>query len=49
MPKSAKTRQSQTGWCDKSKKLQFQWILNTEMWCSENATNQPKSTVELGF
>ena len=30
MPKSAKTRKSQKGWCNKPTKLQFQWILNTE-------------------
>ena len=30
MPKSAKTRQSQKGWCKKPTKLQFQWILNME-------------------
>ena len=31
MPKSAKTRWNQKGWCNKPTKLQFEWILNTEI------------------
>ena len=28
-------------------KLQFQSILYGKVWCSQNATNQPKSSVDL--
>ena len=49
------THKWQTGWsqkwfCNKPSKLQFQSILNIEnFWCTQNSTNQPKSTVELGY
>ena len=30
-------------------KLQFQSIINGKFWCSQNATNQSNSTVEIGY
>ena len=47
MSKRAKT--SQKGWCNKPTKLQFQTILTRKILMLSNATNQPKSTVELGY
>ena len=49
MPKSAKTSLSQRGWCNKPQNLQFQSILTQKFGCSQNARNQPKSTVELDY
>ena len=37
-----------SGWCNKPTKLQFQSILTQTILMLPNATNQPKSTVELG-
>ena len=48
-PKRAKTSSSQKGWCNKPTKLQFQTILSRKILMLSNATNQPKSTVELGY
>ena len=48
-PESAKTSWSQKGWCNKPTKLQFQSILYGKFWCSPNATNQQRPTVELGY
>ena len=42
-------RWSQKGWCNKPTKLQFQTILSRKILMLSNATNQPKSTVELGY
>ena len=36
-------------WCNKPRRLQFQSILHDKYWCSQNATNQPKQAVELGY
>ena len=36
-------------WCIKTTKLQFQWILNTEHLMLQNASNEPKWTVKLGY
>ena len=36
-------------WCNKPTKLQFQTILSRKILMLSNATNQPKSTVELGY
>ena len=36
-------------WCNKPTKLQFQSILTRKNLMLSNATNQPKSTVELGY
>ena len=49
MPKSAETSLSQKGWCNKPTKLQFQSILTQKILMVSNATNQRKSTVELGY
>ena len=35
------------GWCNKPPRLQFQSILTRKILMLSNATNQPKSTVEL--
>ena len=48
-PKRAKTSWSQKGWCNKPTKLQFQTISTRKIFMLSNATNQPKSTVELGY
>ena len=45
--RKCKTSWSQKGWCNKPTKLQFQFKYG-KFWCSQNATNQPKSTVDLG-
>ena len=37
------------GWCYKPTKLQFQSILTRKILMLSKATNQPKSTVELGY
>ena len=37
------------GWCNKPTKLQCQSILTRKIVMLSNATNQPKSTVELGY
>ena len=47
--KRAKTSWSQKGWCNKPTKLQFQTILTRKILLLSNATNQPKSIVELGY
>ena len=44
-----KTSWSQKGWCNKPTKLQFQTILTWKILMLSNATNQPKSIVELGY
>ena len=49
MPKSVETSLSQNGWCNKPTKLQFQSILTQKILMLPNATNQPKSIVELGY
>ena len=49
MPKSVKLSLSQKGWCNKPTKLQFHSILTRKIFMLSNATNQPKSTVELGY
>ena len=49
MPKSAEKRLNQKGWCNKPTKLQFQSILTQKILMLSNATNQPKSTVELDY
>ena len=48
VPKQGKAKK---GWCNTPTQLHFQGILNTEnlMLSTQNATNQPKSTVELGY
>ena len=48
-PKSVKSSLSQMGWCNKPTKLQFHSILTRKILRFSNATNQPKSTVELGY
>ena len=48
-PKSVKSSFSQMGWCNKPTELQFQSILTRQILMLSNATNQPKSTVELGY
>ena len=48
-PKRTKTSWSQKGWCNKPTKLQFQTILTRTILLLSNATNQQKSTVELGY
>ena len=48
-PKRAKRSRSQTGWCNKPIKLQFQTISTRKMFMLSNATNEPKSTVELEY
>ena len=48
-PKRAKTSWNQKGWCNKPTNLQFQTILSQKILMLSNATNQPKSTVELGY
>ena len=48
-PKRTKTSLSQKGRCNKPQKLQFQSILTRKILMLSNATNQPKSTVELGY
>ena len=48
-PEVSKTSWSQKGWCNKPTKLQFQSILIRKILMLSNATNQPKSTVELGY
>ena len=48
-PKSAETSSSHKGWCNKPTKLQFLSILIRRILTLSNATNQPKSTVELGY
>ena len=47
--KNALTSWLQKGWCNKPTKLQFQSIFNTEKFDVLKTTNQPKSTVELGY
>ena len=42
-------KQAQKGWCNKPTKLQFLSILIRKILMLSNATNQPKSTVELGY
>ena len=37
------------GWCNKPTKLQFQSSLTQQILMLSNDTNQPKSTVELGY
>ena len=49
MPKITLTSWSQKGWCNKPTKLQFQSILKRKILMLSSATNQPKSTVELGY
>ena len=49
MPKITLTSWSQMGWCNKPKKLQFQSILERKILMLSNATNEPKSTVELDY
>ena len=49
MPKSAKTRWSQKGWYNKPTNYNFNEFFTWKIWCSQNATNQSKSTVELGY
>ena len=49
MPKSVKSSLNQMGWCNKPTKLQFQSILTRKILMLSNATNQPKSNVELGY
>ena len=39
----------QKGWCNKPTKLKLQSILTRKIWCSQNATNQSNSTVELVY
>ena len=46
LPKQAEAKR---GWCNKPTKLQFQSILTRKILMLSNATNQPKSTVELGY
>ena len=48
-PESAKTSWSQKGWCNKPIELQFRSIFTRKILMLSNATNQPKSTVELGY
>ena len=48
-PKSVNSILSQMELCHKPTKLQFQSILTRKMLMLSNATNQPKSTVELGY
>ena len=50
-PKSVKTSWSLMGWCNKptnnNSVVNIDW--HGTVWCSQNATNQPKSTVELCY
>ena len=48
-PKVPKSSKRQKGWCNKPTKLQFHLILTRKILMLSNATNQPKSTVELGY
>ena len=49
MQKITERNLSQRGWCNKPTKLQFLSILTQKILMLSNATNQPKSTVELGY
>ena len=49
MPKSIERSLRQRGWCNKPTKLQFLSILTRKILMLSNATNQSKSTVELGY
>ena len=49
MPKSTERSLSKKGWCNKPTKLQVLSILTQKILMLSNATNQPKSTVELGY
>ena len=49
VPNVPKTSWCQQGWCNKPTKLQFGTILTRKILMFSNATNQPKSTVELGY
>ena len=49
MPKSTERSLSQRGWCNNPQKLQFLSILTRKILMLSNATNQPKSIVELGY
>ena len=49
VPKVPKQAKAKRGWCNKPKELQFQSILTRTILILFNATNQPKSTVELGY
>ena len=49
MTKSAKTSWSQKGWWNKQQNYNFNQFWHGKFWCSQNAMNQPKSTVELGY
>ena len=46
---SVKISLSQKGWCNKPTKITFSIYFNTENLMLSNATNRPKSTVELGY
>ena len=46
MPNSSK---SQKGWCNKPTKLQYQSILTRKVLMLSNATNQPKTTIQLVY
>ena len=48
-PKRAETSWSQKGWCNIPTKLQFQTNSTRKILMLSNDTNQPKSTVELGY
>ena len=49
-PESTKPSWSKKGWYNKPHKLRFNsHNFHTENWFSQNATNQPKSTVEPGY
>ena len=48
-PKVSKPSWSQKGWCNKPTKLQFLSILILKILMFSNATNQPKSPVELSY
>ena len=48
-PKSVESSLRQIGWCNKPITLQFQSRLTRKILRLSNATNQPKSTVELGY
>ena len=48
-PNVPKQADAKKGWCNKPTQLQFQSILTLKILMLSDATNQPKSTVELGY
>ena len=49
MPKSAKTSKAKRDGVINPQNYNFNEFKTRKIWCSQNTTNQPKSTVELGY